>query len=147
MNKSGAIPPGVALVHLQTLTLTTKPFYHVENKDQKTTDLKEKIILRTTSIANNPFPPSASYRSSQVASNRATVMSNNEEFASRYLQRLTGELAEDIDKIRDSDDFKVDSVPFLVHALQQGSSQFAPSEKDRVLNATQNEAKTTTTNK
>lgn len=67
-------------------------------------------------------------------------MSKDEQFAAQYLQRLTGELAEDIDKVRNSDDFKSDSVPFLVHALQQGASQFVSSEKDRVLNSTEKEA-------
>ncbi|RSL81971.1 hypothetical protein CEP51_005482 [Fusarium floridanum] len=42
------------------------------------------------------------------------------EFTSYYLQRATQELSEDLDKVRNAEDFKADSIPFLVHALQQG---------------------------
>lgn len=63
-------------------------------------------------------------------------MSNNDKFAASYLQRLTGEVAEDLDKVRNADDFKPDSIPFLVHALQQGASQFEDTDKERVIRST-----------
>lgn len=56
-------------------------------------------------------------------------------FSSSYLQQLTQELSEDLDKVRNSDDFKADSVPFLVHALAQGTSQFSTEDKERVIQA------------
>ncbi|KFH41303.1 hypothetical protein ACRE_079810 [Hapsidospora chrysogenum ATCC 11550] len=56
-------------------------------------------------------------------------------FESFYLQRSTRELAEDLDNVRNADDFKADSVQFLVHALQQGASQFGPHDQDRVMSA------------
>lgn len=56
-------------------------------------------------------------------------------FSSLYLQKLTQELSEDLDKVRNADDFKADSVPFLVHALQQGASQFSPAQQEAVLKA------------
>lgn len=55
------------------------------------------------------------------------------EFSSLYLQRITKEVAEDIDKVRTADDFKSDSIPFLVHALQQGANQFSPADQKRVV--------------
>lgn len=57
----------------------------------------------------------------------------SQEFSALYLQRLTTELAEDIDKVRTADDFKADSIPFLVHALQQGSQQFTTADQKRVI--------------
>ena len=56
-------------------------------------------------------------------------------FQSQYLQRLTSELSGDIDKIRTADDFKTDSVSFLVHALQQGAGQFTKDEQRRVVDS------------
>jgi ribosome assembly protein 3 len=44
-------------------------------------------------------------------------------FSAYYLQQLTHELSDDLDKVRAAEDFKPDSVPFLVHALRQGASQ------------------------
>lgn len=55
------------------------------------------------------------------------------EFASYYLQRSTQELAEDLDKVRSAEDFKADSVHFLVHALQQGASLFSAEDQKRVV--------------
>lgn len=53
-------------------------------------------------------------------------------FESYYLQRSTQELSEDLDKVRNAGDFKADSIPFLVHALQQGSVQFDEADRQRV---------------
>lgn len=55
------------------------------------------------------------------------------DFYSSYLQRLTQELSEDLDKVRNADDFKADSVPFLVHALAQGTSQFSKEDMKRIV--------------
>ncbi|KAG5656611.1 hypothetical protein KAF25_010164 [Fusarium avenaceum] len=55
------------------------------------------------------------------------------EFASYYLQRTTQELSEDLDKVRNAEDFKADSIPFLVHALQQGTGLFSPEDQKRVV--------------
>lgn len=57
------------------------------------------------------------------------------EFSAIYLQRTTQELAEDLDKVRTAEDFKADSIPFLVHALQQGAGIFSSAEQSRVVAA------------
>ncbi|KAG6018422.1 hypothetical protein E4U43_001251, partial [Claviceps pusilla] len=49
------------------------------------------------------------------------------DFTAYYLQQLTQELSNDVDEVRVSEDFKSDSVSFLVHALRQGSLQLSPS--------------------
>lgn len=69
-------------------------------------------------------------------SGRSTSASQQADFSAMYLQRTTQELAEDLDKVRNADDFKADSVPFLVHALQQGTKQFTPQEQERIVTAT-----------
>ncbi|GAO13903.1 hypothetical protein UVI_02003810 [Ustilaginoidea virens] len=46
-----------------------------------------------------------------------------------HLKQLTQELSDDLTKVRDADDFKSDSVPFLVHALKQGVSQLSSESK------------------
>lgn len=56
-------------------------------------------------------------------------------FESYYLQRSTQELSEDLDKVRNTNDFKAESVQFLVHALQQGASQFSPDDQERVVSS------------
>ncbi|SPJ85240.1 uncharacterized protein FTOL_11020 [Fusarium torulosum] len=58
---------------------------------------------------------------------------SSSEFASYYLQRTTQELSEDLDKVRNAEDFKADSIPFLVHALQQGAGLFSPEDQKRVV--------------
>jgi ribosome assembly protein 3 len=54
-------------------------------------------------------------------------------FDAYYLQRATSELADDLNKVRSADDFKADSIPALVRALQQGFVQFSPSDRERIL--------------
>lgn len=54
-------------------------------------------------------------------------------FMSCYLQRVTQELCEDLDTVRNADDFKAESVQFLVHALQQGAQQFSSTDQQRAL--------------
>ncbi|UNI17309.1 hypothetical protein JDV02_003663 [Purpureocillium takamizusanense] len=55
------------------------------------------------------------------------------QFARFYLERTTQELAEDLDKVRSADDFKADSVAFLVHALRQGVAQFSTHDQQRAV--------------
>ncbi|KAK8147900.1 hypothetical protein G3M48_000741 [Beauveria asiatica] len=67
-------------------------------------------------------------------------------FSSGYLQRLTQELSEDLDKVRNADDFKVESVPFLVYALAQGSFQFPKNDKKRIVQAMEEQMEDEQTN-
>lgn len=56
-------------------------------------------------------------------SHQGTQISCSADFSTFYLQQITQELSDDIQKVREAEDFKMDSVSFLVHALRQGSSQ------------------------
>jgi ribosome assembly protein 3 len=69
-------------------------------------------------------------------SRQNTASSPQAYFNALYLQRATHELSEDLDKVRNAEDFKTDSVPFLVHALQQGAKQFGPRDQERIVSAT-----------
>lgn len=55
------------------------------------------------------------------------------DFSSYYLERATRELSEDLDKVRSAEDFKLDSVSFLVHSLRQGAAQFSIQDQKRVV--------------
>ncbi|KAI1399724.1 ribosome-assembly protein 3-domain-containing protein [Hypoxylon fuscum] len=59
----------------------------------------------------------------------------SQEFTSYYLQQSTKEFAEDLDKVRNADDFKGDAVAMLVKSLQQGTSLFSAADQKRILEA------------
>lgn len=68
--------------------------------------------------------------------NAKTVPSQSrEDFSAIYLRRIAAELADDLDKVREAQDFKANSVPMLIHALKQGESVFSAEEKRRVVGA------------
>ncbi|KAJ0115903.1 hypothetical protein N8I77_003787 [Diaporthe amygdali] len=56
-------------------------------------------------------------------------------FTSFYLQRATKEFAEDLDKIRNADDFKSEAIPTLVSALSQGTAMFSSADQRRIVTA------------
>lgn len=53
----------------------------------------------------------------------------NDSFEDFYLQQITHEFADDIDKIRKASDFKEKSLPVLVAALKQGASIYTEEER------------------
>jgi len=59
----------------------------------------------------------------------------SKDFTSYYMQRATREFAEDLDKVRNADDFKNDSLPMLVKALQQGTALFSAEDQRRIIGA------------
>ena len=58
-----------------------------------------------------------------------------EDFGAIYLRKIAAELADDLDKVREAQDFKANSVPMLIHALKQGESMFSAEERRRVVGA------------
>ncbi|KAL1602783.1 hypothetical protein SLS60_006204 [Paraconiothyrium brasiliense] len=78
----------------------------------------------------------ASRTSSPTPMKFNTIKNLPEEFSSIYLKKVTAELADDLVKVRDAQDFKASSLPMLVHALRQGSSIYSVEEKKRIVNAT-----------
>ncbi|KAG0647156.1 hypothetical protein D0Z07_7113 [Hyphodiscus hymeniophilus] len=56
-------------------------------------------------------------------------------FTKYYMQQATTEFAEDLDKVREADDFKEDALQLLIKALQQGTEGFSIDEQKRVVTA------------
>ncbi|MCJ1432611.1 hypothetical protein MMC27_001968 [Xylographa pallens] len=54
-------------------------------------------------------------------------------FESFYLQAVTREFADDIDRVRNASDFKDRSVPILIEALRQGVGIYGEEERERVM--------------
>lgn len=54
---------------------------------------------------------------------------HNESFEEFYLQQITHEFADDLDKIRKARDFNETSLPVLVAALKQGASIYTEEER------------------
>jgi len=49
------------------------------------------------------------------------------------MRRVTTELADDLDKVRNAKDFEESSLPILIHALQQGQELFSTEERAVVM--------------
>jgi ribosome assembly protein 3 len=58
-----------------------------------------------------------------------------EDFSAIYLRKVAAEFADDLDKVREAQDFKASSVPMLIHALKRGESLFSVEERRRVAGA------------
>lgn len=54
-------------------------------------------------------------------------------FKRYYMQNLAMEFAEDLDQIRNAEDFNDGSLPVLVNALEQGTPIFTTDEQRIVL--------------
>ncbi|KAL2072341.1 hypothetical protein VTL71DRAFT_11684 [Oculimacula yallundae] len=54
-------------------------------------------------------------------------------FSQFYMQRATTEFADDLEKLRTSDDFKDEAVPMLIAALKAGTAMFSMEEKKRIV--------------
>lgn len=52
-----------------------------------------------------------------------------------YLKKVTNEFSDDLDQLRNANDFSEDSVAILISALQQGTSLFSMEEKRRIISA------------
>ncbi|KAF2704148.1 hypothetical protein K504DRAFT_335732, partial [Pleomassaria siparia CBS 279.74] len=50
-------------------------------------------------------------------------------FAAIYLKRVATELGDDLDKVREANDFTNRSMPMLIHALRQGASVYSAEER------------------
>jgi len=92
------------------------------------------------SFVASPNTTRASVMTTQTAeteSTKATERKDDEavdkEFSAWYLKQITGELADDLDKVRNAKDFTERSVPIMVAALQSGHTIFSIEEKRRIL--------------
>lgn len=114
-------------------------------KTENKTDRKKKtkILLRLVNLIT-VTPARSTIRSTNDQHNLhiSYAMANQSnpgkaeqaaEFNSYYLQRATKEFGEDLDKVRNADDFKNDGIAMLIHALQQGTAMFSEEDQRRIL--------------
>jgi ribosome assembly protein 3 len=102
---------------------------------------KSKKTSKPTPAASEDVPmtdvPSSAQAADPSPIKQSKVPSKpTEEFSAIYLRKVAAELADDLDKVREAQDFKANSVPMLIHALKQGESMFSAEEKRRVVGAT-----------
>lgn len=67
------------------------------------------------------------------AANVPAAASSTASFKRYYMQKLASEFGEDLDQIRNAEDFSNASLPVLVAALEQGVALFTADEQQRVL--------------
>jgi ribosome assembly protein 3 len=94
-------------------------------KKSKSTPTDEDVTMTDATPA--PAPVTKKSKPSQAS----------EDFNAIYLRKIAAEVADDLDKVREAQDFKANSVPMLIHALRQGESMFNVEEKRRVVGAAQ----------
>lgn len=70
------------------------------------------------------------HKTEKMAGNKDSASA---EFTSFYLQQATKEFDEDLDKVRNADDFKGDALPMLIKALQQGTALFPSADQRRIV--------------
>lgn len=68
-------------------------------------------------------------RQGMTATPKSEEATHKDSFEDFYLQQITHEFADDLDKIRQASDFKERSLPVLVAALKQGASNYTEEER------------------
>ena len=59
------------------------------------------------------------------------------DFESFYLQQLTTEFADDLDRLRKANDFNQNTLPVLIEALKQTAKVYTEEEKEKVMGYSQ----------
>ncbi|KAF2177388.1 hypothetical protein K469DRAFT_376337 [Zopfia rhizophila CBS 207.26] len=88
------------------------------NANSETPEVNGDVSMAVPEEGQSPAPPC-----------------QDEDFTSLYLRKVTAELADDLDKVREANDFTNRSMPMLIHALRQGESIFGVEEKRRIVSA------------
>jgi hypothetical protein len=93
------------------------------SKKSKQEKSKKKTIQQTNGdVTMAEAPPAAAPRL-------------EEEFSSIYLRKITAELGDDLNTVREANDFTSRSLPMLIHALKQGETCYGVEERRRVVAA------------
>ncbi|KAI4228251.1 MAG: hypothetical protein L6R36_001754 [Xanthoria steineri] len=89
--------------------------------------------------AEEPNLPSRPNNNSQQQQPDPANNNNNnqpegtDDFESFYLQQVTAEFADDLDKLRDASDFTDKSMPVLIEALKDTARTYSEEEKEEVM--------------
>ncbi|KUJ14737.1 uncharacterized protein LY89DRAFT_735814 [Mollisia scopiformis] len=110
-----------------------------QNNDKPKRRKKRKSRTEVSSDSDSETSPATEQPSKKFKSPpEPTTLSDAEvdkAFTKFYMQRLTTEFEDDLDKLRKADDFKDDALEILIGALQQGTSMFGMGEKRRIVEA------------
>jgi ribosome assembly protein 3 len=92
----------------------------------------------TTAPHVSPPPPAQTAASPQPTTQTHTTpppdtINPDEAFSALFLRKLTSELGDDLDKVREAKDFTDRSLPMLILALKQGERLFSLEEKRRFV--------------
>lgn len=110
---------------IESQNVTSEPAEKASKKSKKNEGKDSEPTSAASSEVEDAVMPAES-----VSSN---VERPEEDFTSIYLRKITTELADDLDKVREANDFTNRSLPMLIHALKQGESIFSAEEKRRVI--------------
>ncbi|ESZ96761.1 hypothetical protein SBOR_2831 [Sclerotinia borealis F-4128] len=115
----------------QSRTLVTSISDSESDSGLKSQSSKQKAKLTATKSSE----PKVSKSSAKVLSKPYLVKDSAlvEKFTAHYLQRATTEFSEDLDKIREADDFNENALQILVHALKQGTEVWGEEEMKRIV--------------
>ncbi|PBP18731.1 hypothetical protein BUE80_DR010290 [Diplocarpon rosae] len=120
-----------------------------QRSQAKRPDVERDPSERSTVSSSPPQPPNAKLRKTisaatqspeaSASSPEATASQVDAAFTKFYLERATREFEGDLEKLRTSEDFRGESLPMLIAALQGGTSLFSEGEKRRVVDAWEGE--------
>ncbi|KAF1920695.1 ribosome-assembly protein 3-domain-containing protein [Ampelomyces quisqualis] len=116
--------PRPILMDVKEPSLIPEPSAKKSKKKSTSTDSDTPM---TDAPESSPVPTSKK--------SKAAASQPQDDFSAIYLRKIAAELADDVDKVREAQDFKANSVPMLIHALKQGESMFSAEEKRRVVAA------------
>ncbi|KAF2018338.1 hypothetical protein BU24DRAFT_421322 [Aaosphaeria arxii CBS 175.79] len=115
---------------------TTKAIVTEESNPQETIKKARKKKNAVTQVDEDASMLDAEEPSHDVSAEQKSRPSQpDEDFTSIYLRKITAELGDDLNKVREAQDFTAKSLPMLIHALKQGESIFSTEEKKRVVGA------------
>lgn len=82
-------------------------------------------------------PSEASARSHESNDSSATLTEQPREavadFDSWYLRQMTGEFADDLDRMRGANDFTDASLPVLIQALKECAATYTEEQKGKIV--------------
>ncbi|KAL8862508.1 MAG: hypothetical protein Q9178_001006 [Gyalolechia marmorata] len=78
--------------------------------------------------APEPAEPSLPSRPEKLES---TNKAEETDFETFYLKQITAEFADDLDKLRNANDFNEKSMPILIDALKSAARTYSEEEKNR----------------
>ncbi|KAF7943220.1 hypothetical protein EAE96_011155 [Botrytis aclada] len=108
---------------------------NISDSESDTAPKSQSLKGKAQSAATKSISQSTPSASVKVPSKPTLVKDSAlaEKFTSHYLQRITTEFSEDLDKIREADDFNENALQMLVHALKQGTEVWGEEEMRRIV--------------